>query len=534
MEAIRMTPTLVPGGAPQGRLLLVDDEENILRSLRRALRRGNWEIEVAPDGARGLELLASFQPAVVISDFRMPGMNGVQFLTRVKELSPRTQRIMLTGQADQRAIEDAINSSEIFRFIAKPWNDQALLLTVQSAFEQAELLAENERLAALTRAQNEQLRALNHALEERVEHRTRLLTTAKREWERTFDSIETPLAVVRLQDYGVKRANIAYARVAGRVITEVSARPQCHQYLFGRATPCDGCPLQDAGAANVEKHAEIVHAGRTYALSVYPMPEEGEAVCTYRDVTQERELTRRMVETEKMAAVGQLAGGVAHEINNPLGGILAFSQLMKRDAGRSEQDIESLTLIEESAIRCKRIVESLLRFSRHSRAEDRRPFDLTRCVEDAVYLFKAQLKSAPKAKLEQRLAQKLPLVLGDAAQLGQVVLNLLQNSLQALPDRDGTITVETGQADGRCYLKVTDTGSGIAPEHLPHVFEPSFTTKPPGEGTGLGLAIAYRIVEDHGGNFRVESASGSGATFTVLLPIPSMSWPSTPSKSQFP
>ena len=529
-----MTPTPFPGGAPQGRLLLVDDEENILRSLRRALRRGNWEIETAPDAIRGLELLASFQPQVVVSDFRMPGMNGVEFLTRVKDLSRRTQRILLTGQADQRAIEDAINTSEIFRFIAKPWNDQALLLTVHSAFEQAELLAENERLVALSRAQNDELRALNHALEGRVEQRTRMLAIAKREWEKAFDSIDTPLALVRLGDHGVQRANLAYARVAGRAITEVSAGPRCHEYLFGRSTPCDGCPLEDAASANVDKHAEIVHGPRTYALSVYPMPEEGEAVCTYRDVTQERELTRRMVETEKMAAVGQLAGGVAHEINNPLGGILAFAQLMKRDPGRTEADLESLDLIEESAIRCKRIVESLLRFSRHSRVEDLRPFDLTRCVEDAVYLFKAQLKQAPKAKLELKLAQRLPQVHGDPSQLAQVVLNLLQNSLQALPGQDGTITVETGEANYRCYFRVTDTGCGIKPEHLPHVFEPSFTTKPPGQGTGLGLAIAYRIVEDHGGTFDVESTPGHGATFTVLLPIPQMSWPSNPSKAQFP
>jgi len=278
----------------------------------------------------------------------------------------------------------------------------------------------------------------------------------------------------------------------------------------------------------------VVHGAKTYALSVYPMSEEGEAVCTYRDVTQERELTRRMIDTEKMAAVGQLAGGVAHEINNPLGGILAFAQLMKRDEGRTEADLESLDLIEESAIRCKRIVESLLRFSRRSREEDRHKFDLSRCVDDAAYLFRAQLQSAPKVKLELKLAEGLPQVHGDAAQLGQVVLNLLQNSLQAMPARDGTITVESGQLKGRCFFRVTDTGAGIAAEHLPHVFEPSFTTKPPGEGTGLGLAIAYRIVEDHGGEFQVESAPGRGATFTVLIPVPQVSWPSNSSPAQLP
>ena len=132
--------------APGGRLLLVDDEENILRSLKRVLRRGDWAIETAPDAEQALELFARFQPAVVMSDFRMPGMNGVEFLARVKEVSPHTQRIMLTGQAVQPALEEAINRSEVFRFISKPWNDSKLLLTVKSAFEQHTLVIENERL----------------------------------------------------------------------------------------------------------------------------------------------------------------------------------------------------------------------------------------------------------------------------------------------------------------------------------------------------------------------------------------------------
>src|SRR5258708_25015960 len=150
------------------------------------------------------------------------------------------------------------------------------------------------------------------------------------------------------------------------------------------------------------------------------MIEEGQAVCSYRDVTEERAMTRGLIETEKMAAVGQLAGGVAHEINNPLGGILAFSQLMQRDAGRSANDLESLGLIEESALRCKRIVESLLRFSRKSRNEDRRGFDLSKCVDDAALLFRAQIKGAPRAKLDLKLTSGLPEVFGDPGQLGQV------------------------------------------------------------------------------------------------------------------
>lgn len=497
-----------------GRLLLVDDEENVLRSIKRVLRRCSWEIETASDGERGLEAIRRFQPEVVVSDFRMPGMSGVEFLARVKELAPRTQRIMLTGQADHSAIEEAINRSQVFRFISKPWNDAQLVLMIESAFEHHQLALENERLLQLTTAQNVDLRELNATLEQRVVQRTNLLTRAKREWEMTFDTIDHPLAVVSMGDLSVRRANLAYARAAGKPVQQIGQFPRCHEYLFGRAEPCPGCPVTAGLTEGAPGRAEIAHGERTYVLSVYPMDEE-RAVCSYRDVTEERSMTRRLIEAEKMAAVGNLAGGVAHEINNPIGGILAFAQLMKRDPGRPAADLESLNLIEESAVRCKRIVESLLKFSRRSRVDERRSFDLSRCVEDAVVLFRAQLKGFPRVELELNLRPALPEIYGDPVQVGQVILNLLQNGLHALPDATGKLILTTGAKDARCFVKVTDTGTGILPEHLPHIFEPHFTTKPPGEGTGLGLSIAYRIVQDHGGEIDVDTHVGTGTTFTV-------------------
>lgn len=239
------------------------------------------------------------------------------------------------------------------------------------------------------------------------------------------------------------------------------------------------------------------------------------------EVADERALYRRTAENEKMAAVGLLAGGVAHEINNPLGGILAFTQLMKRDAGRSESDLESLQLIEESALRCKRIIDSLLRFSRgSSRPQDRRPFDLNRCIEDACLLFKAHLRSAPRARLELELdPHALTPVHGDPVHLAQVVLALLHNAHQALPEGRGTLRVRTVEEGDAVRISVSDDGVGISPEDLPRIFEPSFTTRPPGEGIGMGLSIAYRIVKDHAGHFSVESRPGEGSTFTIQLPL---------------
>jgi signal transduction histidine kinase len=335
--------------------------------------------------------------------------------------------------------------------------------------------------------------------------------------------MDTPLAVVR-RDYGVRRANRAYTLLAGdrlrEPLSEEGSEQLCHKLLFDRDTPCAGCPVPEALQSGRGARAEISQRGRTYAMAAYPLTGEGRAVCSYRDITDEREMTRRLIDTEKMAAVGQLAGGVAHEINNPLGGILAFAQLMKRDEGRSASDLESLDLIEESALRCKRIVESLLKFSRHSRTEDRRGFPLNKCAEDSAVLFGAQLKSYPRVKLELRLATELPELFGDPGQLSQVMLNLLQNGLHALPPEGGALVLETGRDGDRCYFRVTDTGSGIEERYLARIFEPSFTTKPPGQGTGLGLSIAYRIVEDHGGIFKVDTKMGEGSRFTVYIPIP--------------
>jgi len=513
-------PTLVSvstQAAPSRRLLLVDDEEPVLRSLRRALAGQGWEVQTAQGGEAGLKIAEQFLPQVVVSDFQMPGMTGVEFLSKVKALLPNSQRIMLTGHADQRAVTDAINRSEVFRFIAKPWDNTELAATVGTAFAHAELAEENRRLQEITQAQNDQLKTATSLLEERVQERTSQLSAAKREWETAFDAIDSPLALVD-EGFRVVRANRAYAAAAKQPVTAVAEHPRCHQYLFGRETRCPACPLENALKSRQRQVAPVNHLGREYQVAIYPVPEEQRAVCTYRDVTEEHQLTRRQIDTEKMAAVGQLAGGVAHEINNPLGGILAFAQLMKRDPGRSAQDLEALELVEESALRCKRIVESLLKFSRRSSSDERKPLDLVKCIEETAILFRAQLKSSPRARLEVALAPQLPPVNGNANQLGQVALNLLQNGLHALSKGEGTLTLEAGAAGGECFFRVSDSGTGIRPEHLPQLFEPWFTTKPPGEGTGLGLAIAQRIVADHGGTIQVESELGKGSRFTVHLP----------------
>ena len=496
-------PDLLP------RVLIVDDDPGVLTAIARVLRRGGVETRTELSGTAALAMLDGFQPDVVISDHSMPGISGVDFLTRVKERAPHAQRILLTGSNEPETIETAVSRSEVFRIIFKPWNDSQLMMTVRSALEQRALTLEVERLHRLTQDRNVEL-------EHRVQHRTEALSVAKREWELTFDAIDSPIVLVT-HDLVMRRGNRAAARVGGFPVTSLSSGAKCHQLLFGRAARCEGCPVSADLKAPVT--AEITNGDRTFVLRAHPM--EGEAAvvaCHYREVTEERLMGQRLVESDKLSAIGSLAGGVAHEINNPLSGILGFSQIMKRQPGRSEADLESLQVIEESAHRCKRIVESLLKVSRRSRVEDRRLFDLSKCVDDTVTLFRGEARRHPRLKLLTKFDPDLPDVFGDPAQLGQVVLNLLQNGLQALKSCEGELEVVTGRKDTECFFSVRDSGSGIAAEHLPRIFDPLFTTKPPGEGTGLGLAISRRIIADHAGHLTVDTAVGKGTTFMAVIP----------------
>ena len=497
------------GDLNSARVLLVDDDPGVLAALVRLLKRSGLETRTESSGLAALEVLEAFRPDLVISDHRMPGMDGVEFLTQVKARLPHTQRILLTGEAEREAIEGAIARSEVFRLIFKPWDDAQLKMTVRSALEQRALTLEVERLHRLTQDRNADL-------EVRVQQRTEALSVAKREWELTFDTIDTPIVLVGLDDLVIRRANRAAAPSQSGLRTLVNDGATCHETLFHRKTQCPNCPVSPTLKEPVT--AELQDGERTWVMRAHPMENAPVAVCHYREVTDERLLARRLGENDKLSAIGSLAGGVAHEINNPLSGILGFSQILRRTPGRSADDLEALEVIEESARRCKAIVSSLLKISRRNKLEDRREFDLSKCLEDTLTLFRAEAKRHPRLKLLTHLAPGLPSIFGDAAQLGQVALNLLQNALQALPGGEGELEVVTGKKDAGCFFSVRDTGSGIQPEHLPSIFDPLFTTKPPGEGTGLGLAIAARIIADHGGLLSVDTVVGKGSTFTAVIP----------------
>jgi two-component system NtrC family sensor kinase len=230
-----------------------------------------------------------------------------------------------------------------------------------------------------------------------------------------------------------------------------------------------------------------------------------------------KEAEAQLVQSEKMAAFGLLGAGIAHEVKNPLAGILGCAQLSLRKAEVGSPIHTNLQLIEKETKRCKTIIENLLKFARQETTSFE-PMDVNVPMLDAMSIVRHQLELS-KVKLRDDLGSGLPRIKGNANQLQQVFMNLLINAQQAMGADGGSVTVSSREVDEeRIEVRVADTGPGIPKEIQWRIFDPFFTTKPNGKGTGLGLSVTYGIVKDHGGEIGLESEVGKGATFVITLP----------------
>jgi two-component system NtrC family sensor kinase len=309
----------------------------------------------------------------------------------------------------------------------------------------------------------------------------------------------------------------ARADLVGTSLTEVLDGSQEHlaRQLFGET------------AAGRRAQVEIRYRDArgelcTGSVTATPVVEDGEirgCLGIIRDVTGERRLADQLLQREKLAAVGQLVSGVAHELNNPLAGVLAFAQLLEAAPGSAEEQREAIRAIHKEAKRAAKIVSNLLLFARERDAERTRT-DLNAVMTDALELRRYVLRTQ-QVEVVMELAPALPAVWADPFQLQQVVLNFITNAEYALKGvgHEKRITLRTWFADNRVHASVADNGTGIESEVIDRVFNPFFTTKEVGEGTGLGLSISHGIIRQHGGHIGVESVAGKGATFTIDLPL---------------
>jgi len=347
---------------------------------------------------------------------------------------------------------------------------------------------------------------------------------AKEQWETAFDSLSEGIAVV--DDAGrVRRANRSLAAMLGAPIPGVIGR-ELVEALVGTSPPLvDVLAAARAGDRVQPIVLRSTTLGRAIRVTAARIPAPGaggaqdqSVVVLVEDVTDQQAMESHLIQSEKLAAVGQLVSGVAHELNNPLTSIAGLSEFLLEQKELGAKDRGHLRVIHEQADRAGRIVRNLLTFARKGPAEQA-PVDLNDVIQRTLLLMSYDLTLKDIA-VEKDLGT-VPPVLGDRHALQQVLLNLLNNAAQAVaenpPDRPGVIRIATW-FDDRVRMRVADSGRGITDDALPHLFTPFFTTKEPGQGTGLGLSITYSIVEAHGGRIAVERPAEGGAAFLVDLP----------------
>jgi PAS domain S-box-containing protein len=254
--------------------------------------------------------------------------------------------------------------------------------------------------------------------------------------------------------------------------------------------------------------------------------EEGEVMASvgiFTDIREHLAMAAELEDThlqlfqaEKMASLGNLAAGVAHEINNPLSGVLIHAQMLSEKLDPDHEWQEDLKLIADQTLRVKEILKNLLEFSRPP-GQAMSSLSMTANIEQAVKIV-ANQAAFHDIEIIRDFQPDLPRIIGDGGQLNQVFINLLVNAADAI-DGPGRIEISARHGNGRISIEVSDTGVGIPPEHLPQLFEPFFTTKPAGKGTGLGLSTSYGIIQRHGGDISVESRPNQGTTFRITLPV---------------
>jgi len=347
------------------------------------------------------------------------------------------------------------------------------------------------------------------------------LTISKNKLEAFFDGITTPISIQDI-NYNIVTVNYASTRYFKKSYTNLIGK-KCYSVFFGRSRPCEGCMAQDSLYAQLPFGMEKIDkvTGMTFSIHFYPIsvPSGSDKIFLefFQDITQQKRLQQELIRSEKLAGIGTLASGIAHEINNPLYGIIGTAEILLEELNTKSSSTGYVKDIITYAQNAAEIIKDLTSYSR--KEEDRAvPLNIVDMVE-------ASLKLARRGMQFDRIRVKkiyddIPTIEGNPNELQQVFLNLFINAVQAM-NGEGRITIECSLREGNAYVSISDTGRGIQEEHLDTIFNPFFTTKDPGTGTGLGLSIVYQIINSMGGRVNVESTLGKGSTFTVVLPLSS-------------
>ena len=343
---------------------------------------------------------------------------------------------------------------------------------------------------------------------------------SKRNLEAIFDGIRDRLSI-QAPDYRILRVNRAvienYQTTFEKLINQ-----KCHEAYFQRSQPCEKCPVSvtietKQPATSIMKSSED---NTTLQVFSYPIVDEKGTLLSVieyvKDITQEQRLQEQLIQSEKLAGIGVLASGVAHEINNPLSGIIGMAEIALDEEDPSKKK-SYLTDILDCAQRISEIVKGLRSYSRAAKKEELSLVDLNGILEESLKMVQLAIKASSVEVIKE--FQSVERIQANIGEIQQVFTNLITNAFQAVDRKGGKLVLSTRTLEDSVEVKVSDNGMGIPQKYLNQIFDAFFTTKNPGEGTGLGLNIVYRIVTKYEGTIDVESKEQIGTTFTIKFPI---------------
>lgn len=348
--------------------------------------------------------------------------------------------------------------------------------------------------------------------------------TLKHQWEATFDAIQDPVCLID-STHSVQRINRAFAEKSGADPERLIGR-KCFEAMFGRKSPCEGCKV----GSNFRLKPARTTGGENMIYDVFSQeirfqPKDSLLYMNmYHDVSAQLRLERQILESAKMAELGVIGSSIAHELNNPLGGMLSFLQLIRMDLKGGEGYHEDILEMERGALRCRDIVKSLLGFTRKSSEETSRQVDVREAVEQALKITELHTR-AMGIRVTFDPPEEPALIDGQFNFLAQAIRNFLQNAQEAIADKlkarsgsHGEIRIRIETNDTKHIIEITDNGVGFDPAFKEQVFDPLYTTKDPSRNPGLGLTVALQIVRDHRGEVEISSRPGRGTVVLITLP----------------
>ncbi|MCL4457937.1 MAG: ATP-binding protein [Nitrospirae bacterium] len=352
---------------------------------------------------------------------------------------------------------------------------------------------------------------------EHLQESNRQLQIARDYLQAVFDTAGVGISIID-RDLRIIKCNEKQKELLANGIARIEGE-HCYEVYCGIDSPSLMCPAietLETGRAGMLK--EVIKKGRVFQIATSPLKDKkGDIIGVVEvnmDITEKKRAEDAMCQSEKLAAVGQLAAGIAHELNNPLGNILGYAKLLLMDKNTAESQRERVKVIVEQAKMGSGIIKGLLEFS-HQKMPVFERISINTCIERALQSLNGEIEGN-NIEVLKRLG-KVPHVMADPKQMEQVVYNILLNAVQSMEGTGGTAEVRSEAVNGAVEVTIKDDGPGIHREHLCRIFEPFFTTKPVGKGTGLGLSICSEILKKHGSNIRVESEKGKGAKFYFRL-----------------